>query len=67
MGIIEIVFWISIVLIIYSTIIYLLLLKVFKHKKYVMDENYLPSITLIICAYNEEKNILKKLINVEEL
>ena len=64
MGIIEIVFWISIGLIIYSTIIYLLLLKVFKHKKYVLDENYLPSITLIICAYNEEKNILNKLKNV---
>jgi|TARA_B100001750_G_scaffold108085_1_gene85455 cellulose synthase/poly-beta-1,6-N-acetylglucosamine synthase-like glycosyltransferase len=67
MGIIEIVFWISIGLIIYSTIIYLLLLKVFKHKKYVVDENYLPSITLIICAYNEEKNILNKLKNVEEI
>lgn len=67
MGIIEIVFWISIGLIIYSTIIYLLLLKVFKHKKYVVDENYLPSITLIICAYNEEKNIQNKLKNVEEI
>ena len=67
MGIIEIIFWINIGLIIYSTIIYLLLLKVFKHKKYVVDENYLPSITLIICAYNEEKNILNKLKNVEEI
>ena len=67
MGIIEIVFWISISLVIYSTIIYPFLLNLFKKNNYDVDENYLPTVTLIICAYNEEKNILKKLKNVQEL
>ena len=67
MGIVEIIFWISISLIIYSTIIYLILLNLFRNNDYVVDEDYLPTITLIICAYNEEKNILNKFKNVEDL
>ncbi|MEC8839723.1 MAG: glycosyltransferase family 2 protein [Candidatus Neomarinimicrobiota bacterium] len=67
MGIVEIIFWISISLIIYSTIIYLILLNLFRNNNYVVDEDYLPTITLIICAYNEEKNILNKFKNVEDL
>ena len=59
MGIIEIVFWISISLVIYSTIIYPFLLNLFKKNNYDVDENYLPTVTLIICAYNEEKNICR--------
>ena len=66
MGIVEIIFWISISLIIYSTIIYLILLNLFRNNDYVVDEDYLPTITLIICAYNEEKNILNKFKNVED-
>ena len=67
MGIVEIIFWLSISLIIYSTIIYLILLNLFRNNDYVVDEDYLPTITLIICAYNEEKNILNKFKNVEDL
>ena len=67
MGIVEIIFWISISLMIYSTIIYLILLNLFRNNDYVVDEDYLPTITLIICAYNEEKNILNKFKNVEDL
>ena len=67
MCIVEIIFWISISLIIYSTIIYLILLNLFRNNDYVVDEDYLPTITLIICAYNEEKNILNKFKNVEDL
>ncbi len=67
MGIVEIIFWLSISLIIYSTIIYLILLNLFRNNDYVVDEDYLPTITLIICAYNEEKNILNKFNNVEDL
>jgi len=65
--ILEIIFWLSISLVAYSTIIYFLLLKLFRRNNYNIDENILPTVTLIICAYNEEKNILNKLKNVEEL
>ena len=67
MGVMEIIFWISISLIIYSTIIYLFLLNLLRGNNYDIDEDYLPTITLIICAYNEEKNILNKLKNVQDL
>ena len=67
MGVMEIIFWISISLIIYSTIIYLFLLNLLRGNNYDIDEDYLPTITLIICAYNEEINILNKLKNVQDL
>ena len=67
MGISEIIFLSSFGLIFYSTIIYVFMLKIFKNKNYEINEDYLPSITLIICAYNEEKNIENKLQNVKEL
>jgi len=67
MVIVEIIFWISIILIIYSTIIYLILLNLFRNNDYVVKEDYLPTIALIICAYNEEENIQNKLKNVEGL
>ena len=67
MGISEIIFLSSFGLIFYSTIIYVFMLNIFKNKNYEINEDYLPSITLIICAYNEEKNIENKLQNVKEL
>lgn len=67
MDIIEIIFWTSTSLIIYSTIIYLFLLNLLKNKNFVIDENYTPSITMIICAHNEEKNIQNKLNNIQNL
>ena len=67
MDIIEIIFWTSTSLIIYSTIIYLFLLTLLKNKNFVIDENYTPSITMIICAHNEEKNIQNKLNNIQNL
>ena len=67
MGISEIILLSSFGLIFYSTIIYVFMLNIFKNKNYEINEDYLPSITLIICAYNEEKNIENKLQNVKEL
>ena len=43
------------------------MLKIFKNKNYEINEYNLPSITLIICAYSEEKYIENKLQNVKEL
>ena len=67
MKILLIVFWISGCLIIYSTVIYFFLLKLFKQNHYKRNDQYLPSISIIICAYNEEKSIASKLQNTWEL
>ena len=67
MKILLIVFWISGCLIIYSTVIYFFLLKLFKQNHYKTNDQYSPSISIIICAYNEEKSIASKLKNTLEL
>lgn len=45
----------------------LFILGLFRRKKRAADENYLPSVALIISAYNEEKVIAEKLRNCLEL
>ena len=67
MKILQIIFWISGCLIIYSTVIYFFLLKLFKQNHYKRNDQYLPSISIIICAYNEEKSIASKLQNTQGL
>jgi len=63
----KIIFWISVGLIIYTTVIYYFLLKIFKQNDYKKDDTYVPGITLIISAYNEEKCINIKLQNTLKL
>ena len=67
MVLVEIIFWFSISLIIYSTIFYPVLLSFIRSNIYVVDEKFIPEVSLIISAYNEEKNILKKLRNIDDL
>jgi len=67
MNILHFIFFISSGLIIHTLIIYYFLLKLFKQNHYRYDDNYLPGITLIISAYNEEKNIEAKLKNTLSL
>ena len=67
MVLVEIIFWFSISLIIYSTIFYPVLLNFIRSNIYVVDEKFIPEVSLIISAYNEEKNILKKLRNIDDL
>ena len=66
MVLFEIIFWFSISLIIYSTIFYPVLLNFIRSNIYVVDEKFIPEVSLIISAYNEEKNILKKLRNIDD-
>ena len=63
----QIIFWLSVGLLIYTTVIYYLLLKVFKQNDYNKNDIYSPGITLIICAHNEEKCISEKLLNTLEI
>ena len=63
----QIIFWLSVGLLIYTTVIYYLLLKVFKQNDYHKNDIYSPGITLIICAHNEEKCISEKLLNTLEI
>jgi len=67
MIILQIIFWVNVGLIIYTTVIYYLILKVLKQNNYEKNEQYLPNISLIICTYNEEKNIAVKLENTLKL
>ncbi len=67
MQLVMIIFWICIAFMVYSSFIYILILKLFKRKHFLIDDNFNPSITLIISAYNEEKNIESKLKNTMEL
>jgi cellulose synthase/poly-beta-1,6-N-acetylglucosamine synthase-like glycosyltransferase len=67
MILLKIIFWISISLIIYTSFIYYFILKLLKSKKYIKNNKYLPSISLIICAHNEEKYIYSKLENTQSL
>lgn len=64
----EIVFWLSGVLIFFGIIGYplslMILDKIFKNKKNEKNYDYVPNVTLLIVAHNEEKVIKQKLENV---
>lgn len=58
------VFWISLVAIIYAYIgypLFLIIFTFFKRNEFVRDESYAPSVSLIIAAYNEEQIIRTKI------
>lgn len=66
----AIVFWITVALIFYVYIGYILaifLLSLIIRNPVRVDEGYEPTVTLIITAYNEEKDIAKKLENTLDL
>jgi cellulose synthase/poly-beta-1,6-N-acetylglucosamine synthase-like glycosyltransferase len=67
----EILFWIIVVLVIYPLIIYpislLILDKFYKDEVYSVDINSNEAVSFIIAAYNEEKVIVNKLNNVLQL
>lgn len=66
----HIVLILSILAPIYTYIIYPILLKVttiFIRKKYKTDENYRPFVSILIAAYNEEKNIEEKILNLSKI
>ncbi len=65
----EIVFWISIFLILYTYAIYPVILSILRifMRKPVDKKDTTPSVSVIIAAYNEEKNIRNKIENTLEL
>lgn len=68
MLVLKVLFWISIFVIFWANIGYSLSLiiidKIFKIKKIIKDYSFLPTVTVMIVAHNEEKVIEEKLINV---
>ncbi|WPC43283.1 glycosyltransferase family 2 protein [Clostridium sp. JS66] len=55
---------------IYTYVVYPVLLKVvgiFFQKKYKIDKNYRPFVSILVAAYNEEKVIKEKIINLSKL
>ena len=67
MFIFKIIFWISFSAIIYTFVFYIIVLKIFRRNHYKKDSDFLPTVSLIICAYNEEKSIAAKLQNTIKL
>lgn len=62
----KIIFWASILTVIYTHIGYpilLFIISIFKKQKYKIDNSYTPFLSVIISAYNEEKNLAQKLKN----
>ncbi len=62
----KLLFWIPLLLVVYTYFIYpaiIYLIAFFLKKKYIVDSEYIPKVTFIISAYNEELIISKKLEN----
>lgn len=64
----DILFWTSVFVIFWANIGYnlslLVINRIFKLKKIKKDYNYLPTVTIMIVAHNEEKVINQKMLNV---
>ena len=67
MNFLHIVFWISFSAILYTSVLYIVVLKIIRKNHYKKDSDYLPTVSLIICAYNEENNVAIKLENTLKL
>ena len=75
MYFIKIIFWISVFIVIYSYVLYGLLIWAliicrnffFRKQKKVFNEDFLPPVSLVVATYNEELIIRKKLLNTLEL
>ncbi len=75
MYFIKIIFWVSLFIVVYSYVLYGVLVWVLiicrnfflKKAKRVFDLSFLPSVSLVIATYNEEEIIRKKILNTFEL
>jgi len=66
MNWVEIIFWLCCFLVMYTYILYpalLLGLSIFRRKYRRVDEDYFPTVSLLIAAYNEEAVIAEKMKN----
>lgn len=60
-------FFVCCLLPIYTYLIYPLLLSLLPKKNYEIDSEYCPTVSVLVAAYNEEKIIKEKIINLEQL
>lgn len=69
MTILEILFWMSLATQIYVFMGYIVILWLISKLKDrpILKSNVTPSISVIICAFNEEKHIRQKIVNCQEL
>jgi len=67
MTIVEILFWITLLFLLYVYGGYVLFTLPFKKKRPVVDKSFRPKCTLLIAAFNEEKVIAEKIRNSLEL
>ena len=67
---ISLVFWISLFFIVYTYVLYpllLLLLKIFEKRTTVMDETFSPTVSIVIAVYNERDVIEGRLENLRRI
>lgn len=75
MHLIKIIFWVSLFIVIYSYILYGILVWMlitfrnlfFRRQKNIFDKDFLPPVSLVIATFNEELIITKKILNTLEL
>src|SRR5688572_6653998 len=67
MRIVEVLFWINLLFLLYVYGGYVLFTLLFKRQRGVVDPSFKPKCTLLIAAYNEEKVIERKIQNSLEL
>lgn len=67
MRIVEVLFWINLLFLLYVYGGYVLFTLLFKRQREVVDPSFKPKCTLLIAAYNEEKVIERKIQNSLEL
>ncbi|MFC1725421.1 glycosyltransferase family 2 protein [candidate division KSB1 bacterium] len=62
----KIIFWITLAVIFYTYLgyfLFLFIISLFRKREYSFDENFLPHVSMVIAAYNEEKVIEEKIKN----
>lgn len=64
------IFWFAVLLLLHAYLIYpfsLRIFKLFKSRPFTADQDYFPSISILIAAYNEEKVIAERIENIKNL
>ncbi len=75
MHLIKIIFWLSLFIVVYSYVLYGVLVWtlivarnfLFRRPKKIFDKDFLPCVSLVIATYNEEIILTKKILNTLEL
>ena len=63
----EVLLYIALIIIFFTFIGYPIVLSMFSRKEYIIDDQFMPTVSIIISTHNEEKHIESKLDNTLKL